>query len=335
MRLRFSPLPAALLTSLLLLPSGRTMASEFVVAPETVTETKAVFGEVRSRDTVLARSRISGTIGAIGVEEGSPVTAGQPIATVVDDKLLLQRDAAEAQINVLTSQLENARTDLERARQLLQKGAAPQSRVDQMQTQVDVYTNQLAAAVAQRAVVEQQLAEGQVLAPASGRVLSVPVTKGSVIMAGEEVVKVAGGGYFLRLSLPERHAATIHEGDTVQVGARLLSADASGTPLALKSGRIVKVYPEISGGQVLADVEVGGLGDYFVGERTLVWIPIGTRQSIAVPAAAITTRHGVDHVSVDVGGKPVEVAVIPGNMLEDGRVEILSGLAAGDHVIVP
>ncbi|MBN9009134.1 MAG: TolC family protein, partial [Rhizobiales bacterium] len=162
MRHRFPLLPAALLTSLLLFPTGRAIALEFVVTPETVTETKAVFGEVRSRDTVLARSRISGTIGDIGVEEGSAVTAGQPIATVVDAKLVLQRDAAEAQIKVLTSQLENARTDLERAQQLLQKGAAPQSRVDQAQTQVDVYTNQLAAAVAQRAVVEQQLAEGQV-----------------------------------------------------------------------------------------------------------------------------------------------------------------------------
>jgi len=330
------PLPAATLLALLpLFSADRATAADLVVAPETVTETKAVFGEVRSRDTVLARSRISGTIGDIGVEEGSAVMAGQPIATVVDNKLLLQRDAAEAQIKVFTSQLDNARTDLDRAQQLLQKGAAPQSRVDQAQTQVDVYTNQLAAAVAQRAVVEQQLAEGKVLAPASGRVLSVPVTKGSVVMAGDEIVKVAGGGYFLRLSLPERHAATIHEGDAVQVGTRVLSADASNAPATLKTGRIVKVYPEIGGGQVLADVEVDGLGDYFVGERTLVWIPIGTRRIIAVPAAAVTTRHGLDYVRIANGNAAIEVAVIPGEPLNGGRIEILSGLAAGDQVIVP
>lgn len=326
---------AALAVLLLLLHPGGAAAAEFVVAPETVTETKAVFGEVRSRDTVPARSRITGTIADIRVEEGSHVDAGQPIATVVDDKLALQRDAAEARIKALTSQLANARTDLERARQLLAKGAAPQARVDQAGTQVDVYANQLAAAVAERAVVEQQLAEGQVLAPAAGRVLSVPVTKGSVVMAGEEVVKVAGGGYFLRLSLPERHAATIHEGDSVAVRMRILATSGSDGPAAVKTGRIVKVYPEISGGQVLADVEVEGLGDYFVGERTLVWMPIGTRPSIAVPATAVSTRHGLDYVTVASGGGTVEVAVIVGDSLSGSRVEILSGLTAGDHVVLP
>lgn len=326
---------AALVALLPLLIAGQAAAADLTVSAETVIETKAVFGEVRSRDTVPARSRISGTIAEISVEEGSAVTAGQPIATVVDDKLLLQRDAAEAQIKVLTAQLDNARTELDRAQQLLAKGAATQSRVDQAQTAVTVLTNQLAAAAAQRAVVEQQLAEGKVLAPGAGRVLSVPVARGSVVLAGDEVVRIAGGGYFLRLSLPERHAATIHEGDTVQVGTRVLSADLSAVPAALKPGRIVKVYPEITGGQVLADVDVAGLGDYFVGERTLVWIPIGTRRVIAVPAAAISTRHGIDYVRLAATPQPVEVAVIAGKPLADGRIEILSGLAPGDTVVVP
>jgi multidrug efflux pump subunit AcrA (membrane-fusion protein) len=207
--------------------------------------------------------------------------------------------------------------------------------VDQAQTQVDVFTSQLAAAEARRAVIEQQLTEGKVLAPASGRVLSVPVTKGSVVMAGDEIVKVAGGGYFLRLSLPERHADTIHEGGTVAVGARGLSPAGSDVSSPMRTGRIARVYPEISGGQVLADVEVDGLGDYFVGERTLVSIPIGQRQVISVPAAAITTRHGLDYVKVANGDAAIEVAVIAGENLDGGRIEILSGLLAGDHVIVP
>ena len=47
---------------------------------------------------------------------------------------------------------------------------------------------------------------------------------------------------------------------------------------------------------MLADVEVDGLGDYFVGERTLVRIPVGKRSALSVPPAAIVTRHGVDYV---------------------------------------
>lgn len=328
---------AVSLPLLVLAVSLPAAASEYIVQPTMVDEMKAVFGQVESRDTVPARARISGTVHDVTVEEGSQVETGQLIATVVDDKLVLQRDAADAEMKALTSQLANARTDLDRAQQLLAKGAAPQSRVDQAQTQVDVFTSQLVAAEARRAVIEQQLTEGQVLAPASGRVLSVPVTKGSVVLAGDEILRVAGGGYFLRLALPERHAAAIKEGDTVRVGRRILSPAGEAEAEQVEEGRIVKVYPEITGGRVLADVEVGGLGDYFVGERTLVWIPVGQRGVIAVPAAAVSTKHGVDYVQIAGDAGPLDVAVILGGSAPaaDGRVEILSGLDAGDRVIVP
>jgi RND family efflux transporter MFP subunit len=335
-RLKPPPGAAVLALGLALLPVSAA-AGDYVVQPIAVDELKAVFGEVQSRDTVPARARISGTVESINVVEGSEVETGDLIATVVDDKLALQRDAAEAQIKALTAQLANARTDLDRAQQLLGKGAVAQSRVDQAQTQVDVYSNQLAAANAQRAVVEQQLNEGHVLAPASGRVLTVPLTHGSVVLAGEVVVRIAGGGYFLRLSLPERHAGEIKEGAKVRVGRRELSPSGTGDTGTVEEGVVARVYPEIADGRVLADVEVPGLGDYFVGERTLVWIPVGRRSVLAVPPGAIATRHGIDYVRVAASDGPIDVAVIPSGplSLSDSRVEIVSGLAPGDHVILP
>ena len=188
-----------------------------------------------------------------------------------------------------------------------------------------------------RAVIVQQSAEGEVLAPASGRVLTVPVTQGSVVLPGETIATIAGGGFFLRLALPERHAAEIVEGDTVLVGRRALVDTAEDLPTATQ-GRLAKVYPEIDSGRVLADVEVEGLGDYFVGERTRVWIPVGRRPAILIPLAAVTTRHGVDYVRVVEDGKPIEVAVILGETMAeaDGRmVEVLSGLREGDRIEVP
>ncbi len=285
-RVRTRFVAAAILFLLTALPAS---AAEIVAQAETVVETKAVFGQVETRNIVPARARIGGTIQSISVIEGSEVQEGQVIAVVVDEKLALQRDAAEAEVKALQSQLDNATTDLDRAQQLLARGAAPQSRVDTARTQVEVYTNQLAAAEANRAVIEQQSREGEVLAPASGRVLSVPVTPGSVILAGEEIARVAGGGTFLRLSLPERHAAEIVEGDTVTVGERMITADTNGGAVTTRDGRLAKVYPEITAGRVQADVEVEGLGDYFVGERTLVWIPVGEALRDHAP------RQGRDH----------------------------------------
>jgi RND family efflux transporter MFP subunit len=180
--------------------SSSAGAGEIVARSETVVETKAVFGQVETRNIVPARARIGGTIRSIAADEGSEVQEGQVIAVVVDDKLAIQREAADAQMKALQSQLDNAATDLARAEQLLKSGTAPQSRVDTARTQVEVYTNQIAAAESNRAVIEQQSREGEVLAPASGRVLSVPVTSGSVILAGEEIARVAAGGTYLRLS---------------------------------------------------------------------------------------------------------------------------------------
>ena len=178
---------------------------------------------------------------------------------------------------------------------------------------------------------------GDVLAPATGRVLTVPVTAGSVIMAGEPVARIATGPYYLRLSLPERHAAEIAEGAIVEVGVRG-RAQASGAPGATAQGRIVKVYPEIADGRVIADVDVAGIGSYFVNERTLVSIPVGKRSVLAVPQKAVTSLHGIDYVRLAATDGPMDVAVILGETFESQSgtlVEILTGLKDGDRIMLP
>ncbi|MDE2383002.1 MAG: efflux RND transporter periplasmic adaptor subunit [Alphaproteobacteria bacterium] len=328
---------AAALPLLLGLAAPPALAGEVVIAPVAKTEYKSIFGQVESRDLAVARARIGGTIMELGVEEGASVKAGDVIATVVDDKLALHLQAMDAHLKELHAQLDNAQTELKRGLALVASGTIAKTQVDGLQTQVNVLTSQVTAAEADRAVILQQGTEGQVLAPAPGRVLSVPVTKGSVAMPGETIARIAGGGYYLRLSLPERHAAAVALGDTVLVGARGFAQEQLDIASARK-GKIVKVYPELDSGHVLADVEVDGLGDYFVGERTRVWLSVGQREVIAVPAAAVSLRHGVDFVQVAGSAGPQDVAVIAGESLEgpDGKlVEILSGLKAGDKVITP
>jgi RND family efflux transporter MFP subunit len=305
------------------------------VRATTVTEMKAVFGEVESRTVVPARARIGGTIREIRVSEGSEIKEGDVIGVVVDDKIALQLVAADAKIAALKSQLANARTELERAQQLVAQGVATQSRLDAAKTALEVATNQVAAAEAEKAVIAQGAREGDVLAPATGRVLTVPITAGSVVLAGEPIARIATGPYYLRLSLPERHAAEIAEGAAVEVGGRGRTADPSDP---VTHGKIVRVYPEIVDGRVIADVDVAGIGDYFVNERTLVSIPVGKRTVLAVPQTAVTSLHGIDYVRVEAAGGPMDVAVILGETFEghgETLVEILTGLKDGDRVVLP
>jgi RND family efflux transporter MFP subunit len=333
------PKPSLLICAALLLLAAPlpAVAAEFVVTPTVIPEMKAVFGQVESRTVVPARARIGGTIRGIGVGEGSEVTEGDVIATVVDDKIALEQQAADAQLKALQSQLLNAQKDHDRLQKLVSQGIATQSSLDTLRTQLDVITNQVVAAQANKAVVEQRAREGEILAPATGRVLTVPVTPGSVIMAGEEIARIATGPYYLRLSLPERHAAEINEGDVVLVGERSLAKSPGATPQA-RQGTIAKVYPEIDNGRVIADVQVADVGDYFVNERTLVSIPVGRRSVLLVPPQSVKTLHGVDYVRISGPQGEIDVAVILGEAIETGdgpRIEILSGLRDGDKVVLP
>ena len=323
------PLTLALALALTLTITGAARAETLLtLGMRDITDLKAVFATVESPNVVPARARIGGTVIALAVHDGDPVTPGQTIAVIGDDKLALQAGALDAQIAGLRAQVAQAQTDLNRADTLFQKGAGPKAVFDQAKTTLDVATATLRARTAERAVLQQNMAEGAVLAPVAGRVLSVPVTTGSVVLAGDGLALIAQQGFKLRLRVPEQYAATLKAGDPVRLDAGQLGVAA---PLA---GRIALVYPQITEGRVVADAEVQGIGDYFVGARLRVWIAAGTRQGLVVPASAIVTRFGLDTIRLRRDGATVEVPVQRGETREDG-IELLSGAHIGDVVVWP
>ena len=318
--------PILITLTALLISTTIAGAETIVLKDSNVTEWKAVYGRVEARDMVPARARIGGVVVELLVTEGDEVKAGEKIATVRDDKLAFQIAAIDAQLQALSSQLDTAEADLKRGNDLVGKGVMTRQRVDQLQTQVDVVRGQITATQAQRAVLVQQGAEGEVLAPANGRVLKVPVTRGAVIMGGEPVATIGGGGVFLRLAIPERHAASLK----ADVAIRIQSAKGE------QAGRLAKIYPQIENGRVIADVEVEGLDTTYVDARLLVEVPVGERKALFVPQSAVATRSGLDFVTVEAEGGESERVVILGEPVElDGtaNVEILSGLNAGDKVV--
>jgi multidrug efflux pump subunit AcrA (membrane-fusion protein) len=105
----------------------------------------------------------------------------------------------------------------------------------------------------------------------------------------------------------------------------------------LRKGKIIKVYPELESGRVTADAEVENLGDFFVGERVQALIPVAKRKTFVAPAAAVSTRVGVDYVRILRNGAPYDVAVIVAPLMngDSKNVEVLSGLLEGDKVVTP
>lgn len=183
----------------------------------------------------------------------------------------------------------------------------------------------------ERDVVAQQQEEGAVLAPSNGRVLKVNVTKGTNVQAGDVVATLTAEAYILRMQLPERHARYIHEGQNVLVGHRGLASTALQAASETRTGRIRQVYPEMQQGRVVADIEVEGLGNYFVGERVAVYVSTGTRRTFVVPPELLFQRYGVTYARLKGIG---DVVVQVGQSVEGG-VEVLSGLKDGDILVQP
>ena len=315
---------SALLVALML--SALPALAETPLAPVKVTDWKAVYGRIETRDRIPARARIGGILTELTAAEGDLVQAGQQLALIVDDKIGFQLSAIDAQLDALSAQAANAEAELKRGEQLQKDGVITTQRLEALQTAVDVVNGNIAANRAQRQVLVQQSAEGAVLAPVTGRVLDVPQAAGAVVMPGEPVAALGGGGFFLRLAVPERHAANLTAGDAIVIE----------TVAGEKSGKLAKVYPLIENGRVLADVEVPDLSEDFVDARVLVRLPVGTREALLVPPTAVRTHSGLDFVTTQGANGPVERAVVLGpHHLVDGvdMVEVISGLVAGDVVV--
>lgn len=309
-------------------PAPAAAASGLTVEPVQIQDRKAVFATVESIKELAARARIGGTVADLIVDEGDMVEAGQVLAVVGDVKLALQMQALDARIASLQAQLAQARTEFSRATELRRQGVIAQTRLDEARTEMQVLERTVDSVRAERSVIAEQAGQGAVLAPAPGRVLDVPVQNGSVVLPGETVAVIAADSYVLRLELPERHARFLARGDRVLVGPRGLAENAAGTA---RDGEIVQVYPRLTNGRVVADVQVDGLGDFFVGERALVHVATGTRSAIVVPDDYLTRRWGLTFATLVDG---TEVVVQPGEPAAGGR-EVLSGLRPGDVLLPP
>lgn len=316
--------PALLLLAGLLQPA----AAQQVVTRQQVDDRKAVIATVEPVRELLARARIGGTITALAVREGDQVAAGDRVALVVDPKLALQIQALDSRMQAQSAAREQAQIDLGRIQQLRTSGTVSQAQLDQARTRLDVAERTLQALRSDREVVEQQSTEGAVLAPGAGRILKVPVSVGSVVLPGETIATLAADNYILRLQLPERHARFLKAGDTILVGSRGLQQQEQET---LRRGHVRLVYPQIDQGRVIADAEVDGLGDFFVGERTRVYVATGKRDALVVPSDFVYRRYGVSYVKLKDGTEVVVQLGLP----VDGGVEVLSGLNEGDVVVRP
>lgn len=298
-------------------------AERLVVRQSDVAQSKPLAAEIVTRDQAEALIRIPGTLAELTVREGDQLIRGQVIGRVVDTRLGYETGAYAAQVSAAQAQAQAAHADLSRVKYLFDRGVYAKARLDQAQASARSADAQVRAARSQQSASAATAGQGIVLAPASGRVLHADIPRGSVVAPGMSVATITAGPVLLRLDVPESLARQLRPGAVVTVQDE--------GELGGRRGTIVQLYPAVAGGRVRADAEMPGLTTDLVGRRISVMVDLGTHRGIVLPRRFISTRFGIDYVDlVGKDGSATAVPVQTAPVSDPGKVEILSGVAAGD-----
>lgn len=256
---------------------------------------------------VLARS--SGVVEAILADIGTPVAAGQPLARLesTDQQIALDQAREKAA---------NAALRVERQRALTTAGVM--TRADSEQVEFEHRDAELALRKAQRDYDLTRIA-----APFAGVVTSRMARVERLVNPGDSLFRVTALAPVLAsVRVPESAAGGLRVGAT----ARVLTAGG-----ASASARVIRASPVLdaaSGTRELV-LQVGSAAGMTPGSAVTVQVGAERRRVVAIPRAAVT-RDGYALVWDD--GRTTLRAVTLGADLDGDRVEVITGIAAGEKV---
>jgi RND family efflux transporter MFP subunit len=190
-----------------------------IVAGRTAGSVGATYsGEIRARYEGELGFRTAGKIVARLVEVGSHVKRGQPLLQLDPSQEQLQVAAAGAEAEAASSQVAQARVDVQRIEQLLKRNFASQSELDHQRLALNQAEAQLRAALARRQLNANLRGFTTLVADRDGVVSAIRVEAGQVVGAGQPVVTVqADGEREVAVSIPESRIDELRKAKTLQV----------------------------------------------------------------------------------------------------------------------
>lgn len=289
-----------------------------------VDEVPAV-GTLKSRQSVMVRPEVGGRIVAIGFRDGAPVRRGQ-VLFQLDDAL------PKAELAQARAQLSVAQANLRRNEELVAQAFVAQRVLDESRATLQV-------AQAQVDLAQARVARMRITAPFDGVAGIRNVHVGDYVREGADLVHLEDTAQLLvDFRLPERHQAQVRVGQPVQLQfdalpGRSFSATVQAIdPLIDAEGRAL---------QLRAALTPGRDSPLRPGMFARVALVLGvTEDALLVPEEAVVPQGGqmlVFRIDRDGGADAPPVARrVPVRLgaRQDGRVQVLEGLRAGDTVVV-
>ncbi|HQF55673.1 MAG TPA: efflux RND transporter periplasmic adaptor subunit [Fibrobacteria bacterium] len=305
----------------------RRLAGSVLVVRDTLVESMLeATGAAAPRLSADLSTRLMGKILSVSVKEGDRVRAGQFLLQVDGKDLDARSDGLVSGLEASRSQLALAETQVRRMRSLFADSAVPRSALDQAEAELDRARAGLSQVRAQDAELKSIQGYSRIVAPFSGKIVSRLVDPGMMASPGAPLLRMEDASV-LRISV----STTTATARNLSVGT-VLVARVDGRDVR---ARIEGIVPSGSGNLSVVNAIVdNGADSLSSGAVATLFLPRGKRMARLVPESGLV-RQG-DLVGVWVRGPQGDVKRwIRTGARMDGRVEVLSGLAEGDSVVVP
>ncbi len=323
-------------------------------------------GTVRARNTATIVSRIVADVREVRVTPGDRVRAGQPLVVLDARDLIAQRARAEATLSSAEQGIVLAAADRQAADAALALATATHRRMAELRAKNSATPNELDEAVAgleaaqararaaaarereatagieaARAAVEGARVSASyaiLTAPFDGIVTEKLVEPGNMASPGTPLVTVEDTGAFrLEARVDESRAALIAPGSPAEVvlDSSLAQAEGAGASPALLAGRVTEIARTLDPGSHAFLVKVAlppGVpvrsGMY---GRARFAGPI--HRGLSVPASSLVRRGQLTSVFVVDAEKTARMRLVDASDEVAGRVEVRSGLEAGERIV--
>ncbi len=299
-------------------PKPRPLVQAEVVRLETLTNALDLTGT--AEPTRFARLAVpaEGPVLEFRVREGDRVTAGRVVARIGRSR------AAQASVVAAEEVLRREEENLRRTQRLVDRGALPGEDLDRVRASYEQ-----ARALVVRA--RESLRDFDVTAPWTGVVSRTYAAEGDYVAPRATLADVYDPeSLVIRCSVPERRAGAVERGMAVVV-----TLDAY--PGRMFGGRIQRLYGELNRQTrtLTTEISLDESVRLLPGMFARVSIVLGTtEESPAVPSDAITVTPGGDRVAFALVNGAAQRRVLRLGIEDRGRVQILSGLAVGDSVVI-
>jgi len=304
-----------------------------VVAPvelHDIAESIDATGELLAKNRAEVAAQVGGEITELLFDEGDEVESGAVVVEIDPERHRLEFDRAQAQVGEAEAALAEADREVKRMRVLADQKVASTTRLDQAETAGKTARSRLAAARANLGVAQRALQDSSVRARFSGRIAMRHVNRGEFVAVGQKLFELVSlDPIEVEFHLPERDASRVRLGMPIEVSVTAYPDEVFHATVTVISPTIDPRTRTLRVRALLANAD-GRLRPGFFARSHL---GVATRKDVMMVAEeAVLQRADGAVVFLVLPGDTVERRVVETGHVEDGRVEIVSGLSSGDLV---